>query len=91
MNAKEKQLLIQMQNELQKERQCCDMLADALIQGGLDRSFEALTFHELLRNGMQYTGATLGKSRAKRRRNHPTMGYYTYGADQTPFDQDEEQ
>ncbi len=91
MNAKEKQLLIQMQNELQKERQCCDMLADALIQGGLDRSFEALTFHELLRNGMQYPGATLGKPKPKRRRNHPTMGYYIHGADETPFDQDQEQ
>jgi len=91
MNNKEKQLLIQMQNELQKERQCCDMLADALIQGGLDRSFEALSFHELLRNGVQYPGATLGKPKPKRRRNHPTMGYYTYGADQTPFNQDEEQ
>jgi hypothetical protein len=89
MNAKEKQLLIQMQNELQKERQCCDMLADALIQGGLDRSFEALTFHELLRNGVQYPGAKL--SRPKRSLNHPTMGYYIAGADQTPFDQDEEQ
>jgi len=91
MNAKEKQLLIQMQIELEKERQCCEMLADALIQGGLDRSFEALTFHELLRNGVQYPGATLGKPRAKRRRNHPTMGYYIHGADETPFDQDEEQ
>jgi hypothetical protein len=101
MNAKEKQLLIQMQNELQKERQCCDMLADALIQGGLDRSFEALTFHELLRNGVQYPGATLGKPRAKRaprRRNpnHPTMGYYIAGNDPNfkfdfkPFNQDEE-
>ncbi len=100
MNAKEKQLLIQMQNELQKERQCCDMLADALIQGGLDRSFEALTFHELLRNGVQYPNATLGKPRAKRapRRNpnHPTMGYYIAGNDPNfkfdfkPFNQDED-
>ena len=66
MNKKEKQLLIQMQNELQKERQCCDMLADALIQGGLDRSFEALTFHELLRNGMKYL-------ELRTRRNHPSV------------------
>ena len=66
MNNKEKQLLIQMQNELQKERQCCDMLADALIQGGLDRSFEALTFYELLRNGMQYP-------ELRTRRNHPSV------------------
>jgi len=85
MNAKEKQLLIQMQNELQKERQCCDMLADALIQGGLDRSFEALTFHELLRNGIKYPDARL--SRPRRSPNHPTIGY----SHDTPFDQDEEQ
>ena len=85
MNAKEKQLLIQIQNELQKERQCCDMLADALIQGGLDRSFEALTFHELLRNGIKYPRIRL--SRPRRSPNHPTMGY----SHDTPFDQDEEQ
>ena len=91
MNKKEKELFIKLTSELEKERQCCDLLADALIQGGMDRTFEALTFHELLRNGMQYLGATLGKPKPKRRRNHPTMGYYTYGADQTPFDQDEEQ
>ena len=96
MDKQEKEAFIKLTSQLEKERQCCDLLADALIQGGMDRSFEALTFHELLRNGVQYPGATLGKPRAKRaprRRNpnHPTMGYYTYGADQTPFDQDEEQ
>ena len=85
MNAKEKQLLIQIQNELQKERQCCDMLADALIQGGLDRSFEALTFHELLRNGIKYPRIRL--SRPRRSPNHPTIGY----SHDTPFDQDEEE
>ncbi len=89
MNAKEKQLLIQIQNELEKERQCCDMLADALIQGGMDRTFEALTFHELLRNGIKYPGMRLGRPR--RSPNHPTMGYYIASADKTPFDQDEEQ
>jgi len=35
---------------------------------------------------MQYPGATLGKPKPKRRRNHPTMGY----SHDTPFDQDEE-
>jgi len=91
MNKKEKEAFIKLTSELEKERQCADMLADALIQGGMDRTFEALTFHELLRNGIKYPGATLGKPKPKRRRNHPTMGYYIYGADGPPFDQDEEQ
>jgi hypothetical protein len=91
MNKQEKEQLIAISNSLQQERQCCDMLADALIHGGMDRVFDALRFHETLRNGVRYPGATLGKPKPKRRRNHPTMGYYTYGADQTPFDQDEEQ
>ena len=91
MNKQEKERLIAISNLLQQERQCCDMLADALIQGGMDRTFEALTFHELLRNGIKYLGATLGKPKPKRRRNHPTMGHYIYGADGPPFDQDEEE
>ena len=85
MNKKEKELFIKLTSELEKERQCCDLLADALIQGGMDRTFEALTFHELLRNGIQYPGARL--SRPRRSPNHPTMGY----GHNTPFDQDEEQ
>jgi hypothetical protein len=55
----------------------------------MDRTFEALTFHELLRNGIKYPGMRF--SRPRRSPNHPTMGYYIAGADQTPFDQDEEQ
>ena len=89
MNKQEKEAFIKLTSELEKERQCCDLLADALIQGGMDRSFEALTFHELLRNGIKYPGMRL--SRPRRSPNHPTMGYYIAGADQTPFDQDEEQ
>jgi hypothetical protein len=89
MNKQEKERLIAISNSLQQERQCCDMLADALIHGGMDRVFDALRFHETLRNGVRYPGATLGRPR--RSPNHPTMGYYIAGADQTPFDQDEEQ
>jgi hypothetical protein len=66
MNKKEKELFIKLTSELEKERQCCDLLADALIQGGMDRTFEALTFHELLRNGIKYPNARI-------RRNHPSM------------------
>ena len=89
MDKQEKEAFIKLTSELEKERQCCDLLADALIQGGMDRTFEALTFHELLRNGIKYPGMRL--SRPRRSPNHPTMGYYIAGADQTPFDQDEEQ
>ena len=85
MNKQEKERLIAISNSLEQERQCCDMLADALIHGGMDRTFEALTFHELLRNGIKYPGMRL--SRPRRSPNHPTMGY---GHD-TPFDQDEEE
>jgi len=85
MNKQEKELFIKLTSELEKERQCCDLLADALIQGGMDRTFEALTFHELLRNGIKYPRIRL--SRPRRSPNHPTMGY---GHD-TPFDQDEEE
>jgi hypothetical protein len=63
MNHKEKQLFIKLNNELQLERNCADLLADALIQGGLDRQFEALNNHELLRNGINYP---------KHRSNHPS-------------------
>lgn len=109
MNKKEQQQFDKLANQLDQEMQlckkltqCCDMLADALIQGGIDRSFEALTFHELLTNGIQYPGVKLSQpkpKRAPRRRNpnHPTMGYYIAGKDADfkfdfkPYDQDEEQ
>ena len=92
MNKQEKEAFIKLTSELQKERQCCDLLADALIQGGMDRSFEALVYHELLRNGIKYSGAKLSHPKPKQPRprrspNHPTQGY----SHDTPFDQDEEQ
>lgn len=87
MNAKDKQLLIQIHNELQLERQCADLLARALTQGGLDLQFEAMTNYEILRNGFQYSqqikqSVAQTKPKAKRTRrspNHPTMGYYFGG------------
>jgi len=90
MNAKEKQLLIQMQNELQNERQCCDLLADALIQGGMDRSFEALTFHELLRNGIMYPGIKVGdspesKPKKRKRSGHPSTRWQRPDKDDKDF------
>jgi hypothetical protein len=89
MDKESKQIIQSLMNELALERQLADQLADALINGGMDRQFAAITFHEHTRNGFMYPGVKL--SRPKRSLNHPTMGYYIAGADQTPFDQDEEQ
>ena len=85
MNKQEKERLIAISNSLEQERQCCDMLADALIHGGMDRVFDALRFHETLRNGVRYPRIRL--SRPRRSPNHPTIGY----SHDTPFDQDKEQ
>ena len=74
MNKQEKEAFIRLTSELQNERQCCDLLADALIQGGMDRTFEALTYHELLRNGIMYSGVKVGnspESKPKKRGRHP--------------------
>lgn len=107
MNAKDKRLLMQLHNELQLERHCADLLAQALCEGGIDRQFEAMNNYELLRNGLRYSQqvkqavAQKPKRQAKRgpRRspNHPTQGYYiagkdfNFGFDCKPFNQDEEQ
>jgi len=96
MNKQEKERLLAISNSLQQERQCCDMLADALIHGGMDRVFDALRFHETLRNGVRYPGATFSKPQAKRGKrspNHPTMGWYRLGTGEfqiKPYNQDEE-
>lgn len=96
MNKQEKERLIAISNSLQQERQCCDMLADALINGGMDRIFEALRYHETLRNGIRYPGVTLSKPRAKRAKrspNHPVQGWYRLGTGDfeiKPYNQDED-
>ncbi len=72
MNKSEQEKFQQLQNQINHERQCADLLADAIIHGGMTRQFEALLMHETLRNGIPYPGVTLKSAvRRKRSPNHP--------------------
>ena len=79
MDKASKQIIQGLMNELSLERQLGDQLAEALIEGGMDRQFAALTFHEHTRNGFMYPGIKVGDSpeskpkKSKRSRQHPTM------------------
>ena len=72
MNKEEREKFQHLQNEIIHERRCADLLAEAIIHGGMTRQFEALLMHETLRNGIQYPGVTLKSAvRRKRSPNHP--------------------
>ena len=85
MDKASKQIIQGLMNELALERQLADQLADALINGGMDRQFQAIAFHEHTRNGFLYTGIKVGDSpeskpkkqakRGKRSPNHPSVKY----------------
>ena len=82
MDKTSKQIIQGLMNELALERQLADQLAEALIEGGMDRQFAALTFHEITRNGFMYPGVKVGdspesqpKKRGKRSPNHPSIKY----------------
>jgi len=85
MDKASKQIIQNLMNELALERQLADQLADALINGGMDRQFQAIAFHEHTRNGFLYTGIKVGDSpeskpkkqakRGKRSPNHPSIKY----------------
>ena len=85
MDKASKQIIQGLMNELALERQLADQLADALINGGLDRQFQAITFHERTRNGFLYGSIKVGDSpeskpkkqakRGKRSPNHPAVKY----------------
>jgi len=82
MDKKSAQIIQQLVNQLSLERQASDQLADAIINGGMDRAFEALRFHELCRNGFLYPGVNVNaspeskpKKKAKRSPNHPSVKY----------------
>ena len=85
MDKTSKQIIQGLMNELAIERQLADQLAEALIEGGMDRQFAALTFHEITRNGFMYPNIKVGDSpeskpkkqakRGKRSPNHPSVQY----------------
>ena len=85
MNKQDKVMFQRLANELALERQVVDQLVDALINGGMERQFAALTFHEHTRNGFLYHGIVVGDSpesksmkqarRGKRSPNHPSFRY----------------
>ena len=62
MDKTSKQIIQGLMNELALERQLADQLADALINGGMDRQFQAIAFHEHTRNGFMYPGVKVGDS-----------------------------
>jgi hypothetical protein len=82
MDKASKAIIQNLMNELAIERQLADQLADALINGGMDRQFQAIAFHEHTRNGFMYPGVKVGnspeskpKKRGKRSPNHPSIRY----------------
>lgn len=82
MDKTSKQIIQGLMNELALERQLADQLAEALIEGGMDRQFAAIAFHEHTRNGFMYPGIKVGnspeskpKKRGKRSPNHPSVQY----------------
>ncbi len=85
MDKASKQIIQGLMNELAIERQLADQLAEALINGGMDRQFQAITFHEHTRNGFMYPNLKVGDSpeskpkkqakRGKRSPNHPSIKY----------------
>jgi hypothetical protein len=82
MDKASKAIIQNLMNELAIERQLADQLADAIINGGMDRQFQAIAFHEHTRNGFMYPGLKVGnspeskpKKRGKRSPNHPSIRY----------------
>ena len=75
MDKASKAIIQNLMNELAMERQLADQLADALINGGMDRQFQAIAFHEHTRNGFMYGGLKVGdslESKPKKRGKHPS-------------------
>jgi hypothetical protein len=90
MDKTSKQIIQGLMNELALERQLADQLADALINGGMDRQFQALTFHEVTRNGFMYPGVKVGdslesKPKKRKRSNHPSTKWQRPDKDDKDF------
>ena len=91
MDKTSKQIIQGLMNELAIERQLADQLAEALIEGGMDRQFQALTFHEHTRNGFMYPSVKVGDSpesqpkKRGKRSNHPSMKWQRPDKDNKDF------
>ena len=91
MDKTTKQIIQGLMNELALERQLADQLAEALIEGGMDRQFQALTFHEITRNGFMYPGIKVGNSpeskpkKRGKRSGHPSMRWQRPDKDDKDF------
>ena len=90
MDKASKQIIQGLMNELALERQLADQLADALINGGMDRQFQAIAFHEHTRNGFLYNGIKVGdspesKPKKRKRSGHPSMRWQRPDKDDKGF------
>ena len=91
MDKASKQIIQGLMNELALERQLGDQLADALINGGMDRQFQAITFHEHTRNGFMYPNLKVGDSpkskpkKRKRSKQHPSIKWQRPDKDDKDF------
>ena len=90
MDKTSKQIIQGLKNELSLERQLADQLAEALIEGGMDRQFAALTFHEITRNGFMYPGIKVGNSpeskpKKRKRSGHPSTKWQRPDKDDKDF------
>ena len=90
MDKASKAIIRNLMNELAIERQLADQLAEALINGGMDRQFQAIAFHEHTRNGFMYGGLKVGNSpesqpKKRKRSNHPSMKWQRPDKDNKDF------
>ncbi len=91
MDKASKQIIQNLINELALERQLGDELADAIINGGMDRQFQAITFHEHARNGFMYPNLKVGDSpeskpkKRKRSKQHPSIKWQRPDKDDKDF------
>ena len=74
MNREESKYLDAVMVEVQNLRHLCDVLAKALVEGGVDRQWDALGLHEQMRGGVAHFPAE-AKVQAKRaRKPRPSQG-----------------
>ena len=93
MNREESKHLDAVMVEVQNLRHLCDVLAKALVEGGVDRQWDALGLHEQFRGGVAHFPAE-AKVQAKRaRKPKPSQGIqgFTYRDFKIQPNKDEDQ